>query len=629
MTAADATPESARIETTGRERAARAFWIAAVAAGLLILLAGALAVTWTIPFQEWDAYSSGTWAVLVAQGSSLFPPEVDPILRQRPVVYLGEGLIWRALGHVSMRAGRVYSLLYSILLVVATYLVGRSLGGSRRLALLAATLAAASPLVTEQVSSTLTDIPAAAFVWLAFLSARKATLGARAVWWWASAVLCALALLTKLTVAPLIAFLLVAAVLPGARRMSKGEVARAAAAFGTLAAATLLYFNDARDGVSWTNFAYGWAGPYYSHLAEPYRISNLREVQWFGVFVSGALVLALAASAARALRGRGPVASAMAWLVFVAGAVYVVVGSRGLTVPLRAFDAGSRDRWLASTPELAALVVVALLSGARRPTGRRPFGIELLLPCAPFVLIWWWKLGYDRRFLVVILPAVCVFVAGWLVESLDGSAPLRALAYAGTLLFLLAAGWEGTRRMDHAFPVFSKQMVELNRKDGPAPEAKLVDIFGESARTIERLQAMVRTEPGIRIVTPDNRLMFHLGRSVTIAYPTSEQDLAPFDIFVWVRNTGVLEQYAKKYGVPNPLERLGAGGRLTRLWETPEYDVYRIRRGGAQERPARDRGFGARQPGRDVQARSDRQPVSDSRVSLLWPTRALSAGPAR
>jgi hypothetical protein len=554
----------------------------AATAGLVLLFAGALALSWTIPFQEWDAYSSGHWAVRIAHGSPLFPPAVDRILEQRPLVFVGEGLIWRALGHVSMRAARLYSLAFAVALVLATFRVARESGssGSSRsrisTALVAAFLAAASPLVTEQVSSTLTDIPAAALAWWGYVAARAAARAGRSTWrWLAAGVLFAGSLLAKPIVAPLVPLLVAAAVWPQLQGKESKEKKRldgdawtaAAIGLGLPALLYLVYFDWVRHGAGWGYVLVGWAGPYYSTLAEGYRLSNLRQVQWFGVLSSAALVVAVASSVGRAPRVR----TAAAWALLAGAVAWIAFGTAGLTDPLRPFESGSLDRWLAGWPALAALVVLGVVALLRRSAASPRPPWELLAAAAPFCLLWWWKLGYDRRFLVAVLPAVCVFVAEWL--PLDSRA-----AVACAVVWLAGVGWEGSRRMDRAFPVFSRQLVDINRKNGLAPEAKLVDIFGESARDIERLQAMARQDPSLKFVSPDNRLAFHLGDRVAIRYVCTEGQLAQYDVLVWLHNSGVLQQYAYKYGVRDPLGRLRATGRLVTLWKSPEYEVFRVLR---------------------------------------------------
>src|SRR5512132_2167749 len=124
----------------------------ASAASLAVLLIGALAVSWTIPFQEWDAYSIGIWSRYISEGDSILSPHADQIAHQRPLVPVPQGLIWRWLGHPSMRAGRMLSLIFSVLLVFVTFQLARRLKFDRTTAWIAAFLAGSSPLLTEKVS---------------------------------------------------------------------------------------------------------------------------------------------------------------------------------------------------------------------------------------------------------------------------------------------------------------------------------------------------------------------------------------------------------------------------------------------------------------------------------------------
>lgn len=563
----------------------RSIWIGALILGLVILFLGALVVTWTIPFQEWDAYSSGTWSVLISQGRPLLPPEVDRILRQRPLVYLVQGLIWRAIGYPSMRAGRLYSLLYSVLLVWATYLVSQAVGRKRSRALLAAFLVAASPLVTEQVSSTLTDIPAAALVWLGFWAVTRAVSDSerarRAIAWWIGAgILFSAALLAKVAAFPVILVLIAVGAGPSLPKMSRSRIAAALAALGIPASLVFLYFNHIRIEVSWSYFLFGWAGPFYSSLAGQHWISNLKELQWFGVFLTAALVMALASWSARSWLRRSPSREGVAAVILGLAAVYVCIGTRGLTAPLRSFESPAWDRWIAGLPEIAAVLSLGLYASRRpRPGDSRPFARYLLVPAGLFWILWWWKLGYDRRFLVIVLPAVCLFVAGWLSDLLEETWARRESApFVCALALLAALGWEGGKKMDHGYPVFSKNIFQINMKNGLEPEAKLVDIFGDEARVMIRLREMIRAEPGLRILSPDNRLKFYLGSNATIDYAVEPEALDQFDVFVWLNNPDVLHQYAQKYHLVHPLERLREGERLSLLFSGGLYDVYRIRR---------------------------------------------------
>jgi hypothetical protein len=566
-------------------------WVGALIAGILILFAGAIAVSWTIPFQEWDAYSAGTWSTLISQGSPLFPPEIDQILKQRPVVFVVQGLIWRALGHQSMRAGRLYSLLFSVLLVWSTYLVAQTLGRNRSRAILAAFLVAASPVVTEQVSSTLTDIPSAALVWLGYWALLRGSTSPlssrRTLWWLGSGTLFAGALLAKVTVAPMILGLVAIEAVRALSRTGARRTGIDLAVLAVPAGLVILYFDRIRAGAPWSYFLFGWAGPYYSTLAVKYRVPNLKQVQWFGVFLSAALVIALASRASQWLRRRkqkeSVAATAAAVVVFALAALYVCVGTRGLTAPLRPYDSPDWDRWVAGVIPLAALLAIGFVAArsSRGATTTAPFSGALLPLAGLFWLLWWWKLGYNRRFLVVVLPVVALLVADWLSDVLRSATSERSerVVTGCALAVMLAAGWEGGRRMDHAYPVFSKHLIEINRKDGLQPEAKLADIFGEDAKVLARLQEMTRAEPGLRLalVSRDNWLRFYLGKNATIERPVSSRELDRFDYLVWCDHESIRQEYAQTFHLIDPVGNLNAEGRLTLLFSGGHYRVFRIR----------------------------------------------------
>jgi hypothetical protein len=127
--------------------------------------------------------------------------------------------------------------------------------------------------------------------------------------------------------------------------------------------------------------------------------------------------------------------------------------------------------------------------------------------------------------------------------------------------------------------VFSKHLIEINRKDGLQPEAKLPDIFGEDANVLARLQEMTRAEPGVRLalVARDNWLKFYLGRNATIERPASSQELDGFDYLVWSDHENIRQEYAETLHLVDPLGHLNAEGRLTPVFSGGHYRVFRIR----------------------------------------------------
>jgi hypothetical protein len=554
--------------------------LAVVMLGLAALTLGALALSWTIPFQEWSAYSSGTWSMLIFKGAGLLPPEIDPILRQSPLVYVGEGLIWKAIGWPSMRAARIYSLAFSVLLVLATYWLARPAPGRRFAATLAAFLAAGSPLLTEGVSSTLSDIPSAAMLWLGFLSLRRArSRPGDWIWWLLGGTSFALALLSKTTVVPLVALFLVHAALRTSWRGVRDLLVAAAAVAAPLIL-TALYFVSVRGNpqFGWRYFLFELTARYYTNAGAGSRADNLAQIHWFGVFVSALLVTAVAVRVAGLLQTARPRWRGWSAVIPAAAAAYIVLGTRFVTAaPLRPHSFGFSDRWMAGTLGVIALLALLVYSIRDPSTSFERGSLRILVPVVLYGVLWWWKLGYDTTFLILILPPVAVFIAGWLTPVIEkASAESSWPVTICVVIVIVAVGWEGARRMDVGFPAFSDAMVEMNHRDGLSPEKKMVDIFGDSATVMQDLQEMVRKDPRITMVSPDGRLKFFLGRNVTLMNPQQPSDLSPYQILIWVNNADVRARYRDTYKIPDPLGTLNSTGRLTPITTTLEYEVYRI-----------------------------------------------------
>ena len=492
------------------------------------------------------------------------------------------------MGHVSMRAARLDSLFFSVLLVVITLLLARQEGGSRLQATLAAFLTAASPLVTEHVSSTLSDIPSAALVWggaLAFFRARRRSTNWG--WWAVAGALFALSILTKPTALAVIVMILGLA-LVRQRAWTNGR--RGALAFvmilGPFFALVFFYLDHIRRGMPWRQFLYGWNAS-YSKTAASYWTGNLKNVRWFGVFLSISLVLALGSHLVARLRRDDPETRWRWWnSVVIQSALmavvvwYAVWGSKGLTVPLREYGSGAWDRWMAGFPGTIAALVLFFLAARASPGFLQRLDMEKWIVLLGFSALWWWKLGYDRRFLILVLPVVTITCAGWIANVFEASAARdRPAIVVCIAILLISLGWEGARRMDSGFPVFSSHLVNINREHGLEPEAKLVAIFGDSARVVAELQRMLGENPHLRIVSPDNRLKFYFGTRLAAIYPKGAEDLRKFDILVWINNTGILEQYRQAYGILDPLSRLKQTGLLSPVMITAEYEVYRIETG--------------------------------------------------
>jgi hypothetical protein len=383
-----------------------------VAAGLLaVLFLGALAVSWTIPFQEWDAFSIGTWSRFIADGDPILSPkaaQTDQIAHQRPLVPVPQGLIWRWLGHPSMRAGRMLSLSYSVLLVVVTFLLARRLKLDRTEALIAALLAGASPLVTEKVSATLSDIPLAALFWAGIFTMLLARERQSIVLWLLTGILWSLSLLGKATALGLCAGFIATTIVYGIRRRWQWKPWLAMAVGLALPGyGVYRYWNRVRAPYPWPYFLFGWGGAYYDDLARSLRLRTLLHANWFGIFLTLIFGAAL-------ISWLSPGSRRLTLFLLVAGGVWAVAARLASHTGLREEGTTLLDNLVAGIPAIVVVIgfAVALFRAERSPSYRAE--AELLCVSAAYFAVWLLKLNYDRRFLVAILPPVAICASRWL-----------------------------------------------------------------------------------------------------------------------------------------------------------------------------------------------------------------------
>jgi Dolichyl-phosphate-mannose-protein mannosyltransferase len=541
------------------------------AAGLLaVLFLGALAVSWTIPFQEWDAFSIGTWSRFIADGDAILSPKADQIAHQRPLVPVPQGLIWRWLGHPSMRAGRMLSLSFSVLLVVVTFLLARRMKLDSTEAWIAAFLAGASPLVTEKVSATLSDIPSAALFWAGILTMLLARERRSLLYWLLTGVLWSLSLLGKVTALGLCAGFIATTTVYGIRRRWHWKPWLAmAAGLGLPGYGVYRYWDFVRPPIAWQRFLYGWSSAYFETHARWFRA--LLHANWFGIFLTLIFGAAL-------ISWLSPGSRRFTLFLLVAGGVWAVAARLASHAGLREGGTTLRDNLVAGIPAIVVVIgfAVALFRAERSPSYRAE--AELLCVSAAYFVVWLLKLSYDRRFLVAILPPVAICASRWLRAMWHSVNEKKSPALtAAALLVFSAVTWEGARLMDHGYPVFSRGMLAINQRHGLLPEAKMDEIFGDSMRIIAEAQKLVASDPRLRVISPDTRLAFFFGSHIDAWYATPA-NIANYDLLIWVNNSGILQQYKTVYGIPEPLDALKKTGRLAEIDKAVEYELYRVSR---------------------------------------------------
>jgi Dolichyl-phosphate-mannose-protein mannosyltransferase len=469
-----------------------------------------------------------------------------------------------------MRAGRMLSLSFSLLFVFVTFLLARRREADQTSAWVAGFIAAASPLVSEQVATALSDIPSAALFWAGVLSMLVAREKRSLPLWLCTGILWGLSVLSKTTALALCAAFIATTILYGIRRhWSRKAWLAMAAGLALPGYAVYHYWNAVRSPFPWRHFLYGWAGAYYAELGRSSRLPTVLHLNWFGILLTLVFVAALISKLSPSSR------VVTSWLLVGVG-LWAAVARLSSPAGLREYDPGRLDSLIAGVPAIIAVTALALALARTEAQAPDRLETELLSVAAVYFAAWLLKLSYDRRFLVAVLPPVAVVVARWLTSAARAAANRSSLTLATAVLVTFAAiAWEGARRMDRGYPIFSRHILQTNLHNGLSPEAKMEEIFGPSMRIVAEVQEMIASNPELRIVAPDTRLPFFFGRNVDASYPTPAT-IGNYDLLMWVNNTGVIQQYRMVHGIQDPLDALKKTGRLTEIEKTPEYELYRI-----------------------------------------------------
>ena len=125
-----------------------------------LFLAAVLWVAVWVPFHATDSLIYGRWSRLIADTGDLHFDGVGSGFLHRPLVYVGEGWLWRVLGF-SEPVGRLWMALFLVVLVAAVWRLAAIEGGAA-VGALAGVLLVATPDVVALAASGLTDVPVAA-----------------------------------------------------------------------------------------------------------------------------------------------------------------------------------------------------------------------------------------------------------------------------------------------------------------------------------------------------------------------------------------------------------------------------------------------------------------------------------
>ena len=131
--------------------------------GLVALCACLALVALTVPYHHTDAQLFGEWSRQIAAGGGLHIDDVATAWLQRPLFYIGQGLLWQVFGF-SEWSGRLISLGFGVLLAWSVIALGRAAGRASAVGALAACLLIACPDYARDAFGGQTDVPVVALV---------------------------------------------------------------------------------------------------------------------------------------------------------------------------------------------------------------------------------------------------------------------------------------------------------------------------------------------------------------------------------------------------------------------------------------------------------------------------------
>jgi hypothetical protein len=498
--------------------------VAVGGAALLVYFAVAALVAAVLPYHSWDAYSFGAWSRGIADTGELHAPGGFTVAYQRPLFYVLQGWLWRATGF-HLWEGRLLSLAFSVLFVVAVALLARRVLRLGALGTLAAALAAV--LIRDfavNVAGGLSVVPAAAMVAAVAAAFHLAPRGR--AWPAAVGVVAALAVLSKST-AILAVLAFAGAELLGPRRELRERALRIVpVVVGALAGLAYFGYEAARADLGLLAFLRDGTEGQWAALADRTRGDALLRVDLLGVDLRLPLWFALVYAALRLARvahrraafAAAPAAVAASWLLPALAA------------------GGSWAGPFAGGPDVHAVVyavLAALLPAAARATvvPSRLVLARLAVWAAPVLALWVRHATYAPRLASPSWPPLVLALAVVVTLVASGLGTLRvevALLPVALLAVLVVA----------SLPTIDALRGELWHRfwaAGPSgwTDAAQMRTLGLGTLADELRVVEDQAGPDGVVRSSDERLRFWLGaRRVETSLPRACADVAPARVFV-------------------------------------------------------------------------------------------------
>ena len=371
---------------------------------MALFVAAATFVAVTVPFHATDALIYGRWSRLISLEGDLHFPGIGSGYLHRPLVYVVQGELWNVFGFHEW-IGRLWSLAFALLLLVAVWRVAAQDRAGALTAALAAALLVATPDFVSLAAAGLTDVAVGAMVGVtgAVALSDRGGAGGRAALWRGAAivVLAALAGLAK----PSAFFGLLGiglALLVGSGRRERVVWRGIPLVAGVLLALAWDSAQAHRMGQSLAKFVGGadtteasnGVLDYYHVLGAQSRASFVAGMEWLGPYLVVPLLFGLAYALARA------VGVAHRRAATVAAPVAIVLS---WVLPALAHDV--LGPWTTERPTAllgSAILVVPLLLSRGCPEEEAPSRVHLarmLLWAAPPTLAWIASAPFQTRYL--------------------------------------------------------------------------------------------------------------------------------------------------------------------------------------------------------------------------------------
>jgi hypothetical protein len=523
-------------------------WIAAVLRGGALAVAALFAVAGVfaalvMPYRLWDSLAFGSWSRQIAEGGGLWFDAPAPYL-QRPLFYVEQGLAWRVLDDGEW-IGRLLSLSYALVLVVAVWLLARRLTTGRyagdALGPLALLTILASSVVATYALAGMTDVPVAAMVaatgaaiWVARPGpGRLALVG----------LLAAGAVLAKPTALIALAGLGGGLILLHGRRSLPG-LAAMSAGIGLALAYAAYQARRIDDGI--VDFLTAGNDEFWQERGAAARWDAIGRAEWFGAGLRLAVLYGLAYATARVAGARPRLALGAAGAVAIGWSIVgPLVADRETPYP---FDGSAPGivAWLV----LAAAMVAGPFVADADPVSRRTYA-ALLVWLAPMAFVWAAQRADETRHLAPAWTPLALITAaalGALTLALARLRPAAALAPAAAVAVVALANLPS---VDGLGREGWNDLLDLG-PSGWSDRAEREN-FAYGPFSYELNVARENVGPDDRIVSSNGRLTYFFPGRVEVAYPTNCGALERARFFSYLTSGESLE-FAQIAGQPtNPI----------------------------------------------------------------------------